>query len=159
MHLLLYSGTCAHIRTYVSIPTYTYIHPHTCTHANTYTGTPCGSVANTRVGPKYEQTSFSICFRLFEKWRTQSVVCAVPAFPGTPQNLCMPKKKDYCATIGVTFPPHTLFQNSRGRSDQRISLPEMHEFKNMNLINCLIDCIIFYRYKSDAPRVACIFTL
>lgn len=146
--------------------TYIHFHVHTPTHVHTrHTHIQVRRMVRSRTHAsdrtKYEQTSFSICFRLFEKWRTQSVVCAVPAFPGTPQNLCMPKKKkDYCATIGVTFPPfHILFQNSRGRSDQRISLPEMHEFKNMNLINCLIDCIIFYRYKSDAPRVARIFTL
>lgn len=56
----------------------------------------------------------------------------------------------------VTFPPfHILFQNSHGRSDQRISLPEMRRIQKHDFINPIV---LSYRYKSNV-RVARVFTL
>jgi len=58
------------------------------------------------------------------------------------------KKKDHSATRDVTFSPfHTLFQNSRERSTQRISLPEVYDILNTILLIQLY--YVFYRYKND----------
>lgn len=159
MHLLLYSGTCAHIRTYVSIHVHTPTHVHTRQHIYRY-AVWFGREHTRRTERNTSRPHFQFVSVYLKNGERNPWSARSPLFQARRKICACQKKKDYCATIGVTFPPfHILFQNSRGRSDQRISLPEMHEFKNMNLINCLIDCIIFYRYKSDAPRVARIFTL
>lgn len=109
MHLLLYAGTCAHICTYVH--TFS-VHTRIRAIHVTYVRRMVRSRTHASDRTKYEQTSFSICFRLFEKWRTQSAVCAVLAFPGMPQNLCIKKKKNknHCATKSVTFSSFLYFR-------------------------------------------------
>jgi len=58
------------------------------------------------------------------------------------------EKKDHSATRDVTFSPfHTLFQNFREKSTQRISLPEVYDILNTILLIQLY--YVFYRYKSD----------
>lgn len=147
---------------YTYIRFHTYIHVHTPTHVHIRQHIYRYAVWFGREHTRRTEIRADLIFNLFPSiWKMENAIRGLrgPRFSRHAAKSVHAKKKDYCATIGVTFPPHTLFQNSRGRSDQRISLREMHEFKNMNLINCLIDCIIFYRYKSDAPRAARIFTL
>lgn len=66
--------TCCYTRSYVHTWMHIYIYAG-CVFTQTHTWKPPSSVANARRDrTKYEHPSFSICFRLFEKWRTQSAV-------------------------------------------------------------------------------------